>query len=299
MNIFCTSYRDHYYFLIFGCVYVTGKAQVLLVYSNLAQTLVNPQTAESSEQLWQRILGIVQKKILKTKEYPKGEEIQLPTLESFLQKSLKLATKQIKKKKLSGKKQSASLNRQKIISSFAQNSTFWILKIIDARNFPEPELQRVAEIFKGVLVGYFDSKKSKVKPEFLKDIFRRRTWIGRSLFGFLLEKCSAAKSEFRRIEALDLVTEIMKTIGPAEGSGLQELMKSHLSKVSSLIEVLVANKAEKQSRRAEVRKFCVKIFQTVTTLNLAKPFLKSLDQNSHALCESQFGDQFSSLGKLQ
>ncbi|EXC33021.1 DNA polymerase V [Morus notabilis] len=277
------------------------KPQVLLVYSNLARALVCPHTAESSEQLGQRIWGILQKKIFKAKDYPKGEDVQLPTLESLLQKNLKLASRPIKKKKLAGKKQSASWNRQKMIASLAQNSTFWILKIIDARNFPESELQRVLDIFRGVLGEYFDSKKFQMKPEFLKEIFRRRPWVGRHLFGFLLENCSSTKFEFRRVEALDLVTEILKSVGPADGSGrdaLKEILKSHLSKLCHLIEVLVTNKAEKQSRRAEVRKFCGKIFQTVSTVKLAKAFLKSLDQNVHVLCESQLGDQFLNLKKL-
>lgn len=278
-----------------------GKPQVLLVYSSLARALISPHTAESSEQLGQRIWGILQKKCFKAKDYPKGEDVQLPTLESFLQKNLKLASKPIKKKKLASKKQPAFWNRQKMIASLAQNSTYWILKIIDARNFPESELQRVFDIFRGVLGEYFDSKKSQIKPEFLKEIFRRRPWIGRHLFGFLLEKCSSTKFEFRRVEALDLVSEILKSVGPADGSGqdvLKDFLTSHLSKLGHLIEVLVTNKAEKQSRRAEVRKFCGKIFQTVSTLKLTKSFLKSLDQNAHALCESQIGDQFLNLKKL-
>lgn len=290
-----------YLLFSFSFPYATGKPQVLLVYSNLARALVSPHTAESSEQLGQRIWGILQKKIFKAKDYPKGEDVQLPTLESFLQKNLKLASKPIKKKKLASKKQPASWNRQKMIASLAQNSTFWILKIIDARNFPESELQRVFDIFRGVLGEYFDSKKSQIKPEFLKEIFRRRPWIGRHLFGFLLEKCSSTRFEFRRVEALDLVSEILKSVGPADGSGqdvLKDFLTSHLSKLCHLIEVLVTNKAEKQSRRAEVRKFCGKIFQNVSTLKLTKSFLKSLDQNAHALCESQLGDQFLNLKKL-
>lgn len=291
--------------VIFGFVWFkTEKPQVLVVYSNLARALTNPQTAESSEQLGQRIWGILQKKIFRVKDYPKGEGVQLSMLETLLQKNLKLASKPIKRKKPASnvsKKQSASWNRQKMIASLAQNSTFWILKIIDARKFPESELQRVFDIFRGVIVEYFDSKKSQIKSEFLKEIFRRRPWIGQHLFGFLLEKCSSAKSEFRRVEALDLLTEILKTMNSSDGTGqdvLKKNVKSHLSSLCRLVEALVTNKPEKQSRRAEVRKFCIRIFQIISSLNLAKPFLKALDQNVHALCESQLGDQFVNLKKV-
>ncbi|PON32578.1 DNA polymerase V [Parasponia andersonii] len=267
-----------------------GKSQVLLVYSNLARALVNPLTAESSEQLGQRIWGIFQKKIFKAKDYPRGEGVQLPTLESLLQKNLKLASKPIKKKKLVNKKQSASWNRQKMIASLAQNSTFWILKIIDAKNFPEAKLQGVFDIFQRVLVEYFDSKKSQIKSEYLKEIFRRRPWIGRRLLGLLLEKCGSTKSDFRRVEALDLIMEISKSLGPADIDNidaLHEFWNSHLSKLSLLIKVLVTNKPEKQSRRAEVRKFCGRIFQYLKNLKLAEPFLNSLNQEARALCQSQ------------
>ncbi|KAH9655287.1 DNA polymerase V family [Citrus sinensis] len=285
-----------------------GKPQVLMVYSNLAQAFVNPHTIEGSEQLGQRIWGILQKKIFKAKDFPKSDSVQLSTLESLLEKNLKLASKPFKRKKsvasLSKKKQSASLNRHKMIGSLAQNSTFWILKIIDARNFSESELQRVFDIFRDVLVGYFDSKKSQVKSEFLKEIFRRRPWIGHHLFGFILEKCGSAKSVFRRVESLDLVMEILKSLVPlssdeATRDASKRKLKSHLRNLSHVIKQLVTNMPEKQSRRAEVRKFCAKMFQMLSTLNLTKPFLKDLPSDAHAACESQLGDMFLNLKKLE
>ncbi|KAK9283879.1 hypothetical protein L1049_012134 [Liquidambar formosana] len=285
-----------------------GKPQVLMVYSNLAQAFVNPHTAEGSEQLGQRIWGILQKKIFKAKDYPKGEAVELSTLESLLEKNLKLASRPFKKKKSasnpSKKKQSASWNRHKMIASLAQNSSFWILKIIDAKNLPVSDLQRVFDIFQDLLVGYFGSKKSQLKSEFLKEIFRRRPWIGHHLFGFLLEKCGCAKSEFRRIEALDLVMEILKSLvsSSANDSGRdasKKILKSHLRRLRHLIKELVTNMPEKQSRRAEVRKFCGRVFQIVSTHNLNKSFLKDLDPDTQAVCESQLGELFVALKKLE
>ncbi|KAM7474805.1 hypothetical protein LguiB_022048 [Lonicera macranthoides] len=283
-----------------------GKPQVLKVFSNLSQAFVNPHTTEGSEQLGQRIWGILQKKIFKAKDHPKGEAVQLPMLEPMLEKNLKLASKPFKKKKPatnpSKKKQSASWTRHKMINSLAQNSTFWILKIIDARNFPEPELQRVFDIFKAALTAYFDSKKSQTKPEFLKEIFRRRPWIGHNLFGFLLEKCGTAKSRFRQVEALDLLVEIMKSIVSvnADGSGTdvsKKMMKSYVPKFCHLIKELVTNMPEKQARRAEVRKFCGRVFQILKTLNLTAVFLKKLEPEAHTACESQLGELFLAVKK--
>lgn len=283
-----------------------GKPQVLKVFSNLAQAFANPQTTEGSEQLGQRIWGIIQKKIFKAKDYPRGESVQLAVLEPLMEKYLKLAAKPFKRKKSasnpSKKKQSASWNRHRMINSLAQSSTFWILKIIDARNFSESELQRVCDILQNVLVAYFDSKKSQMKCEFLKEIFRRRPWIGRHLFGFLLEKCGSAKSQFRQVEALDLVTEILKSdiSFASEGSAANEskkMLKSHLPKLCHLIKHLVTNMPEKQSRRADVRKFCGKVFQILTTFHLTSSFLKALEPDGHTACESQLGEIFLALKK--
>ncbi|XP_051146638.1 rDNA transcriptional regulator pol5 [Andrographis paniculata] len=283
-----------------------GKPQVLKVFSNLAQAYTNPQTTEGSEQLGQRIWGIIQKKIFKAKEYPRGDSVEFAMLEPLLEKYLKLAAKPFKRKKgasnPSKKKQSASWTRYKIVNSLARSSIFWILKIIHARNFPESELQRVHDIFQNALVAYFDSKKSQMKCEFLKEIFKRQPWIGQHLFGFLLEKCCSAKSQFRQVEALELVTEILKTLHASNGDESakkpsSEMLKSHIPKLSHLIKYLVTNMPEKQSRRADVRKFCGKVLNIIVTFNMTASFLKSLEPDDYAACKSQLGEVFLALTK--
>lgn len=202
-----------------------GSSRVLTVYSNLVQAFVNPSTTEGSEQLAQRIWGILQKKIFKAKEFPKSEDLQVTTLETLLEKSLRLASRPFRKKKSFGsvpqKKLSFSWNRYKMTNSLAQQSTYWLLKVIEGRKVPESELNRVYEIFEGALVKYLETKKSQLKPEFLKEVFKRRPWVGRHLFGFLVEKCGDAKSDYRRVEALELVSEILKSL-VAKYTGVHE-----------------------------------------------------------------------------
>ncbi|XP_058069514.1 rDNA transcriptional regulator pol5 [Magnolia sinica] len=265
-----------------------GKPQVLTIFSYLAQAFVNSHVAEGSKQLGQRIGAILQRKILKAKEYPKDKEIQLSTLESMLEKSLK----------------SASRTRHKLVASFAQNSTFWILKIIQARNFPKPELQKVLEIFQHILVDYFDSKKCRLKSGFVKEVFRRYPWVAHELFRFLLEKCGSAKSEYRRVEALDLVNRVLKSCIPGKGDGDKErasalkFWKAHLSSLCDLIQRLLSKQLEKQSRRAEVRRFCSRTLDAVLLLKLDKPFVEALKPDAYAACESQLGDLFLPFKKL-
>lgn len=281
-----------------------GKPQAIKVFSNLAQAFTNPQTTEGSEQLGQRIWGIIQKKIFKAKDYPKGESVPLAVLEPLLEKYLKLAAKAFKRKKSasnpSKKKQSASWNRYRMINSLAQSSTFWILKIIEARNFQESELQRVCDILQNVLVDYFDSKKSQMKCEFLKEIFKRRAWIGQQLFGFLLEKCSCAKSQFRQVEALDLVSEVLKSYScGGSDKASEKYLKSHIPKLSHLIKHLVTNMPEKQARRGGVRKFCGKVFQILKSYKLASRFVEALEPDGYSACESQLGEVFLTLKKQE
>ncbi|KAL2579324.1 hypothetical protein AAZV13_15G056800 [Glycine max] len=280
-----------------------GKPQVLMVYSNLAQAFVNPHTAEVSEQLGQRIWGILQKQIFKAKDYPRGDGVQLSNLESLLEKSLKLASKPFKRQKSASNlsKQSAAWNRQKMISSLAQTSTFWILKIIDSRNFAESELERIVLIFREVLVGYFD-KKSQIKSGFLKEIIRRRPWIGHAIFGFILERCGSAKSDFRRVEALELVMEILKSLSTGnsdEQNASKKILKNSLDKLSHLLKELVTNMPSKPARRTEVQKFCVKALEILSKLNLTKNFVKTLAPDTQAALEAQLGEQFISLKKLE
>ncbi|KAG5254028.1 DNA polymerase [Salix suchowensis] len=282
----------------------TAQSQLVLFklrVLSLLEAFVNPQTAEISEQLGQRIWGILQKKIFKAKDIPKGDAVLLTNLESLLEKNLKLASKPLKRKKsagiLSKKKQSAMSKRHKMIISLAQDSTFWILKIIDARDFSESELKGVFDIFKGELARYLESKTSQIKSEFLKEIFRRRPWIGHHLLEFLLEICGSAKSEFRRVGALDLVMEILKsmvTSGKDESNhdASKKIFKNHLQKLSHLIKELATKMPEKQSRRAEVRKFCGKVFRYVSSYDLTKCFLKCLGPEAGAACESQLGEMY-------
>jgi len=270
-----------------------------MVYSNLAQAFVNPHTAEVSEQLGQRIWGILQKQIFKAKDYPRGDGVHLSTLESLLEKSLKLASKPFKRQK---SKQSAALNRQKMVSSLAQTSTFWILKIIDSRNFSQSELEKIIQIFRDVLVGYFENKKSQIKSGFLKEIFRRRPWIGHAVFGFILERCGSAKSDFRRVEALDLVMEIMKSLTSGnsdEQNASKKILKNSLDKLSHLMKELATNLPSKAARRSEVQKFYVKALEILSKLNLTKHYFKALAPDTEAALAAQLGDQFITLKKLE
>ncbi|CAI0539661.1 unnamed protein product [Linum tenue] len=269
-----------------------GRPHVLTIYSYLARAFVNPQTTEISEQLGQRIWGILNKKIVKSKEYPKGADVDNVLLVKLLERNLKLASRPFKKKKSSAadqskKKQSAAWKRHKMLGSLAQDSTFWILKVIDASNFSEDERNSVFHAVKNLLTGYFCSKKCPIKSGFVREVFRRRPWIAHNLFEFLVDQCSSSKLEFRRVEALELVIEVLKSM-----ISKKMLKTQGIQKLSVLIKELVTNMPEKQSRQADVRKFCGKVFQTISANNLTKAFLKELMPEAQTACESHLGELF-------
>ncbi|KAJ6819866.1 DNA polymerase V-like isoform X1 [Iris pallida] len=260
-----------------------GKSQVLLIYSYLVRAFVKYHNAKESQirQLGMRIRGILQK-VFKAKDFPKGDDIQLASLEPLLEKSLR----------------SASRSPHKEVSSLAQASAFWILKVIQSRNFEISELERVIKIFHYILDDFFQSKKCRLKSGFVKEVIRRYPWLGLELFGFLLEKCGRAKSEFRRIEALEVVDCVIKSWIPAtkgeetSSKSSSKLLKKNLPALCDLIQVLLSSLPHKQSRRAEVRRFCSRALQAISALSLRKQFLKFLKPEVYSLCESQLGDAF-------
>ncbi|KAJ3683162.1 hypothetical protein LUZ60_013389 [Juncus effusus] len=261
-----------------------GKTQVLTIYSFLVQVYVKSHANTGNEQFRQRIGGILQKKIFKTKDYPKTQDIQLSTLKTLIEKSLKLASR----------------SKFKPVSSLSQNATFWLLKIVTSLNLPKSELESVVEVFQNILADYFNNKKSRLKLGFVKEVIRRYGWVGPPLFGFLIEKCATTKAEFRRIETLDLVEFVMKTMVPTNKGGEKEkeasssakLVKKNLSAICELFGELLVKLPEKQSRRADVRRFCNRALSLVSGLNLNKPFVKGLKPEVYALCEKQLGVAF-------
>ncbi|PKA55156.1 DNA polymerase phi subunit [Apostasia shenzhenica] len=259
-----------------------GKSQVLAIYSCLVQAYTKYHAVSGNEQLGQRISGILQKKIFKAKDYPRGDEIPFANLEKLLGKSLK----------------SASRSRVKEIASLAQASAFWLLKVIYSRNLSDSELRRMVQMFECLLVDYFNNKNCRLKSGFVKEVVRRHHGLGLKLLGFLVEKCADAKSEFRQVEALDMLDCIIKPMIPSSKferdkeavSRSSKLLKAHLPALCGLIQQLLTNLPGKPSRRAEVRRFCTRALLAVSALNLKKSFRRAMNPEAFSVLEAQLGN---------
>ncbi|CAN8251658.1 unnamed protein product [Cochlearia groenlandica] len=285
----------------------SGKPQVMTVYLNLAQALVNPSTAESSQQLLQRIWGVIQKKIFKASKVPRDESFDLPALVSLLEKNLKMVAKPFNSKKSgvdpSKKKQSSVWNRHKLITNLGQNSTHWVLRIIDSKNFSKAELEKISDVFRSVLVRFFETKRSQMKMDFVEEVFRKKPVIAHQLFGFLVEKSGESKFEFRRVQSLEMITETLRSLVPVNEKAQEEskkIMNCHMKKLVHLIKQVVRKMSEKSPwQKAQVRKFCARVFHTVSALKLTKSLLKGLGPNGQAACETGLGDLFLNLKKTE
>lgn len=122
--------------------------------------------------------------------------------------------------------------------------------------------------------------------------------IARKMFGFLVEKSVNPKVDFRRVKALGLVSEGLRSLVSVSKETREESkkrMKSHMGKLSCLVKELVENVPEKQVRRAKVRKFCGRVFKIVSSLRLTKSFLKGLGPDGQRGCETALGDLFLNL----
>lgn len=258
----------------------SSKPLVLTVYSYLLQAFVNSSLIDGNEQFADRIGVIIQRKICKAKEYPKGPEVDLSLLQGLLEKVLKLAFR----------------SKAKKVQSLAQICAFWLLKVIHG-NSNETELKKVSEIFAHSLEDFFVNKKCRIKGGFLKEVFRRHPWVGISSFGMLIEKCRNARSEFLQCEALLLMDTLIRpwlsksteVSSDKDSSHHLQFLKVHLPSLSELVQHLLQKPAKKASHRSEARQFCMRIVKALSLLKLEKSFAKLV---KHSSLESQLGDLF-------
>ncbi|KAG2408797.1 ATP synthase subunit beta [Vigna angularis] len=192
-------------------------------YLKLARAFIQKGKVDEGERIWEKL----QKPILGRTDYP-GDAAILHTLEYLLKKSVSLASKPFKIENrgfwklliqngpfgiFRNLKQSAAWNREEMVSSLARTMTFWILKIIESRNFHRDELQNIFEIFFDVVEEYFKNEKSHTKAGFLKNIFRRAPWIGDDLVDYLLDLIDHDDiPRFLLLEAIDMIRVIMKPL---------------------------------------------------------------------------------------
>uniref|UniRef100_A0A0D6QZH6 DNA polymerase V n=1 Tax=Araucaria cunninghamii TaxID=56994 RepID=A0A0D6QZH6_ARACU len=252
-----------------------NKPVVLTAFSYLLQAFLNASLAEGNEQLADRIGVILQQRIFKAKDYPKGPGVDFSVLAGLLDKVLKLVSRP----------------RGKKVDSLVQTCTFWILKVIHG-NFHETKVANISEIFLPIVGEFFINKKCQLKGGFLREVFRRHSWLGPAFFGMLIENSQCARSEYLQIEALSLMdTFIRPWIGKSAQNNSQRLqfLEVHLSSLSKLIHHLLQKQAKKPFR-SQAFQFCKGVVEAISLLKLEQPFTELLQLNKLTTCESYIGD---------
>jgi hypothetical protein len=128
-----------------------------------------------------------------------------------------------------------------------------ILEIISSKDCSEEEIASVVDKFRSMLTDYFNNKKSRLKLGFVKEVVQRNPWIGRELFGFVLQEIGGAQAEYRRTQTLELLDCILKSwVGYVAGA---YALVEYLAQLCGLIQEVLSNIPENELRRKEVRKF--------------------------------------------
>ncbi|XP_059063372.1 uncharacterized protein LOC131044158 isoform X2 [Cryptomeria japonica] len=254
----------------------SNKPIVLTIFSCLLQAFEkNSSPTEGNEQLANRIGVILERKICKAKEYPKGLEVNFSLLEGLLDKVLKLVSRP------KGKK----------IESLAQTCTFWLLKVIHG-NLNGAKVDEVSKIFFPSLEGFFASKKCCLKGGFVREVFRRHHWLGTACFRVLVENFLKAKSEFLQCEALSIMdTLIRPVISKSSQNSCQNLqfLEVNLSQLAELIRHLLQRQAKK-AFRLQALQFCKGVLEAIQLLKLEKSFAELLQLHELITPESYIGD---------
>ncbi|GLJ31396.1 hypothetical protein SUGI_0629950 [Cryptomeria japonica] len=254
----------------------TYLAQIVKDKSNAVGTFEkNSSPTEGNEQLANRIGVILERKICKAKEYPKGLEVNFSLLEGLLDKVLKLVSRP------KGKK----------IESLAQTCTFWLLKVIHG-NLNGAKVDEVSKIFFPSLEGFFASKKCCLKGGFVREVFRRHHWLGTACFRVLVENFLKAKSEFLQCEALSIMdTLIRPVISKSSQNSCQNLqfLEVNLSQLAELIRHLLQRQAKK-AFRLQALQFCKGVLEAIQLLKLEKSFAELLQLHELITPESYIGD---------
>lgn len=67
----------------------------------------------------------------------------------------------------------------------------------------------VTAAFRATFQSFFE-RRSRLSRPFFQEAFTRHPWLARCLVGDLLDQCEGAKTEFLKVEAMQLLTGILK-----------------------------------------------------------------------------------------
>ncbi|GAQ87782.1 DNA polymerase V [Klebsormidium nitens] len=137
-------------------------------------------------------------------KYPRGAEVDTTAVRELLAKAFKHA---------------ASSHNGKVAAA-AGGAGLYFIKVL---NGTTPGLDRtgdadVAAAFRATFQAFF-ARRSRLSRAFFGEAFSRHPWLARAMAGDLLDQCEAARSEFLRTEAMQLLAAVLKNKASQPKSG--------------------------------------------------------------------------------
>eukprot|EP00850_Spirogloea_muscicola_P003391 SM000013S26560 [mRNA] locus=s13:1161056:1167347:+ [translate_table: standard] len=225
---------------------------VVLAVAPLLQAFAGSLAPEGSPALAERILGVLRNRICKSKEYPRGPELDMATVVDLLTKLVNLASR-------------ATNTR---VASVAAECSHWALKVLHTR--APSEVIIMQQIYSSALLEYFKRKKSRLQRRFFSETFRRQPWLGRSLLAQVLESAASAGSEYLLAESWQLLADLLRDRSNVDG--LRHCLQPHLAAMGKLVTSLLSRDFTKPARKVQALQSAAACLQaTKSVLSTSTP----------------------------
>lgn len=241
---------------------------------HLLQAFVSSCSVGGNSQLAGRIGSILQMKLFKSKQYPKGQEVDKASVEGFLQRCVKLVSR----------------SKVKKVREVAQSCSLWLVKVLHGQPLQEgDERENLRGIIQDAMNDFFSQKKSHLKAPFFRELFMRFPGLGMANLGLLLDRCVNSRSEYLQHEALLLVKSILHFNIGKESGQFRECLMQHLPALSGVLVGLIEKPPSKGPMKSEAHRFCLSLLKVLSQELPEKRVKKLIGKPAYNLCLSHFG----------
>eukprot|EP00250_Pteridium_aquilinum_P013456 c21353_g1_i1 orf=322-4125(-) len=241
---------------------------------HLLQAFVLSSSAGGNAQLAERIGSILQGRLFKAKEYPKGPQVDTVAVTGMFQRCVKLASR----------------SKVKEVRQVAQSCSLWLVKVLHGQPSQDGNVsENLMKEVQDAMNDFFSTKKCCLKRKFFLELFTRFPGIGLASLGLLLDSCRSARSEYQQHEALFLVDSILQFNTGKKSCEFKETLVLHLPALSGLLVSVIEKPPSSKAKKSESRRFCLSLLKAVAKELPEKPVKKFIGKPAYNLCISHFG----------
>ncbi|MCO5547457.1 hypothetical protein L7F22_000907 [Adiantum nelumboides] len=252
----------------------TSSPLCLVSLPHLLQALVASSSAGGNAQLAERVSSVLQGKLFKSKDYPKGQEVDKAAVTNLLQRCMKLALR----------------SKIKKVGQVLQSCSFWLMKVLLGQPSNVTEGTEVLERHaQEALNDFFYQRKCRLKAPFFRELFMRFPGVALTCLSVLLESCRNARTEFLQQEALQLVTFIFHFNCGKRNEQFKESLLQNLPAMCELLVHLIEKPPSNKVKKLEIRRYCVILLKAVAQELPEKPVKNYIGKSAYNLCLSHFG----------